>query len=73
MDMYFHAGSRVKPWRVKMCMQMRASRKEHKNNECWTQFDLMRSGGQFKETKERIIVEYERRFLVRHCSFFLLL
>ena len=30
---YFHAGSHAKPWRVKMHMQMRAGRKEHKNNE----------------------------------------
>ena len=30
---YFHAGSHVKPWRVKKHMQMRAGRKEHKNNE----------------------------------------
>ena len=30
----------------------------------------MRSGVQFKETKERIIVEYERRFLVRHHRLF---
>ena len=29
---YFHAGSHIKPWRVKMRMQMRAGRKEHKNN-----------------------------------------
>ena len=31
--MYFHAGSHANPQRVKMCMQMRAGRKEHKNNE----------------------------------------
>ena len=30
---YLHTGSHVKPRRVKMCMQMRAGRKEHKNNE----------------------------------------
>ena len=29
---YLHAGSHVKPRRVKMHMQMRAGRKEHKNN-----------------------------------------
>ena len=32
MVMYFHAGSHVRPRRVKMRMQMRAGRKEHKNN-----------------------------------------
>ena len=32
MVMYFHAGSHVKSWKVKMCVQMRAGRKEHKNN-----------------------------------------
>ena len=32
MVMHFHAGSHVKPLRVKMRMQMRAGRKEHKNN-----------------------------------------
>ena len=31
---YFHAGSHVKPRRVKVHMQMMAGRKEHKNNEC---------------------------------------
>ena len=31
MVMYFHASSHVKPQRVKTCMQMRAGRKEHKN------------------------------------------
>ena len=31
---YFHVDSHVKPWKVKMHMQMRAGRKEHKNNEC---------------------------------------
>ena len=31
---YLHVGSQVKPRRVKMHMQMRAGRKEHKNNEC---------------------------------------
>ena len=31
---YLHAGSHIKPQRVKMHMQMRAGRKEHKNNEC---------------------------------------
>ena len=30
---YFHANSYIKPWRVKMHMQMKAGRKEHKNNE----------------------------------------
>ena len=30
---YLHAGSHVKPRRVKMHMQMRAGRKGHKNNE----------------------------------------
>ena len=30
---YFHAGSHIKPWRVKMHLQMREGRKEHKNNE----------------------------------------
>ena len=29
---HFHAGSHVKPRRVKMCRQMSAGRKEHKNN-----------------------------------------
>ena len=28
------------------------------------------AGSQFKETKERIIAEYERRFLVGHCRLF---
>ena len=32
MVMCFHASSHVKPWRVKMRMQMRTGRKEHKNN-----------------------------------------
>ena len=45
---YFHAGSNVKPRRVKMCMQMRAGRKELKNQTsshgvfsllCWTRID----------------------------------
>ena len=46
---YFHASSHVKPPRVKTCMQMKASRKEHKNNKhrhlasfvflCWTRID----------------------------------
>ena len=35
---YFHAGSHLKPWRVKMYMQMRAGRKEHKNQ--WMLFSL---------------------------------
>ena len=30
---YLPAGSHVKPWRVNVRMQMRAGRKEHKNNE----------------------------------------
>ena len=34
MIMYFHAGSHVKPRKVKMCMQMRAGRNEHKKQ--WT-------------------------------------
>ena len=33
MVMYFHAGSHIEPWRVKTRIQMKASRKEHKNNE----------------------------------------
>ena len=32
MAMYLHASSHVKPQRVKMRIQMRAGRKEHKNN-----------------------------------------
>ena len=32
MVMHLHAGSHVKPWRVKMRMQMRAGRKEYKSN-----------------------------------------
>ena len=32
MAVYLHASSHVKPRRVKMCMQMRAGGKEHKNN-----------------------------------------
>ena len=31
---YFHAGTHIKPRRVKMHIQMRADRKEHKNNRC---------------------------------------
>ena len=31
---HLHADSHVKPRRVKMRMQMRAGRKEHKNNRC---------------------------------------
>ena len=31
---HLHTGSHVKPQRVKMFMQMRAGRKEHKNNGC---------------------------------------
>ena len=34
MVMYFHASSHVKPRIVKAHMQMRASRKEYKNNKC---------------------------------------
>ena len=30
---YLHTGSHIKPWRVKMFIQMRVGRKEHKNNE----------------------------------------
>ena len=30
---YLHARGHIKPWRVKMCMQMRADREGHKNNE----------------------------------------
>ena len=30
---YFHASSHIIPWRVKTRMQIRAGRKEHKNNE----------------------------------------
>ena len=33
MVMYFHAGSHVKPQRVKMCMQKRAGRKELKKQQ----------------------------------------
>ena len=33
---YLHAGSHIKPWRAKICMQMRAGRKGHKNNEHWS-------------------------------------
>ena len=32
MVMYLHAGSHIKPWRVKMHMQMREGRKGHKKN-----------------------------------------
>ena len=37
-----HASNHVKPWRVKMRMQIRVGRKEHKNNErChWESFLL---------------------------------
>ena len=34
MVMHLHAGSHIKPWRVKMCMQIRAGRKGHKKNKC---------------------------------------
>ena len=34
MVMYLHTSSQMKPRRVKICMQMRAGRKEHKNERC---------------------------------------
>ena len=34
MVMYLHISSHIKPRTVKMRMQMRVGRKEHKNNEC---------------------------------------
>ena len=37
---------------------------------CCIQIDSRRSSDQFKETKERIIVEYERKFLVRRRNLF---
>ena len=33
---HLHTSSHIKPRRVKMRMQMRASRKGHKNNDCWS-------------------------------------
>ena len=37
--LYFHTSSHVKPWRVKMCMQMRAGRKGHKKEWMWISND----------------------------------
>ena len=68
--MHFHTSSHVKPHSVKMWMQMRASRKEHKNNGCchsvgflllrWTRIDL-RSGSQFKERKRQELSNAKKR------------
>ena len=62
-----------------MGMQMGAGRKEHKNNErhhsasfafALNKNTKRRSSGQFKETKEKIIVEYRKEVFRQTLEFF---
>ena len=77
---YFHAGSHTKPQRVKMRMQIRTDRKEHKNNERGHSVTFCICIG-YKLIRGEVAVSLKRRrrgqlwiwkevFLVRHRSFF---
>ena len=77
MVMYLHTGSHVKPWRVKTHMQMRANKKNIKKKRMssfsllilhWTRIGQRRSGGQFKERKEKRIIKYWKEVLASDCG-----
>ena len=77
---YLHTGSHIKPRRVKMRMQIKAGRKEHKKNECHHSGHFCFCVGQelvrgeaavsLKRRRRRELLNTERRCLVSHCSFF---
>ena len=77
MVMYLHAGSHIKPWRVKMHMQRRAGIKEHKNNECHHSGSFYFCVGQelvwgeavVSLKREKRIIEYGKDVLASDCRF----